>query len=310
MEFNYADLDTDINNAYNKEFDVNYGELRLDTAYVFNDETNEFFAAPIPSSITSSDSMISYPNMINGKLNLITNTEIYPDLKSENGPASSFGSYFFRNDNQPIDRNLSGIAITDDTEMMKEMGEYTYILNTSLINVASPSSLPYLSIKNTTGEGYLKDNLCVFNTPQTSYSSEVYSGKSIYYNFWKNYLDERYSNKIKKVTCYINLSPTDYFNFNFNQFVTIENQLYFVNKIYDYDVERQISTKVDLLTIQDARNFYFDNFNDTILELNKSRIIISSDGYTTLEVTTNRVIKNIECPFEYTIKLYEDLDNA
>ena len=310
VEFNYADLDTDINNAYNKEFDVNYGELRLDTAYVFNDETNEFFAAPIPSSITSSDSMISYPNMINGKLNLITNTEIYPDLKSENGPASSFGSYFFRNDNQPIDRNLSGIAITDDTEMMKEMGEYTYILNTSLINVASPSSLPYLSIKNTTGEGYLKDNLCVFNTPQTSYSSEVYSGKSIYYNFWKNYLDERYSNKIKKVTCYINLSPTDYFNFNFNQFVTIENQLYFVNKIYDYDVERQISTKVDLLTIQDARNFYFDNFNDTILELNKSRIIISSDGYTTLEVTTNRVIKNIECPFEYTIKLYEDLDNA
>ena len=307
IKFNYSDLDTDINNAYNEEFDVNYGEIRLDTAYKFNNETSELFTSPIPPSITSSDSMISYPNMLKGNLLLYTNTEIFPDLKVGTEGTTAFGSYFFRNENQPIDRNLSGIAITDDTDLMKETGEYMYIHNASLNNVASPSSLPYLSIKNTTFEGYRTDNLCLFNTPQTAYSNETYSGKSIYYNFWKHYLDERYSNKIKKVTCYLNLNPMDYFNFKFNKFIYIDNQLYFVNKIYDYDLERQVSTKVDLLTVDDIRNFYTDNFNETILELSTNRIVVSANGTSSFYITTNRTLDGIDSPIPYTITVYEDL---
>lgn len=303
MKFNYSDLETNINNSYKEEFNVNYGEMQLDTNYKFNNDTQSLFDAAIPPSITSSDSMISYPNMINGSLLLHTNTEIYPDLNIENKPAEAFGSYFFRNDNQPIDTNLSGIAITDDTDLMQETDHYNYILNTSLVNVASPQSLPYLSIKNTTGEGYLTGNLCIFNTPQTTYSTETYDKKSIYYNFWQDYLNERYSNKTKKVTCWMYLTPMDYYNFKFNKFVLIDNQLYFVNKIYDYDVEKKIATKVDLLTVNDIRNFYMDNYRETIFELNTNRIVTSQNTVNNIQIYTNKLIDTIECPYPYKIAL-------
>ena len=62
------------------------------------------------------------------------------------------------------------------------------------------------------------------------------------------------------VTCYLKLTPSDYANFDFNHFITIENQLYMVNKIYDYDITNDESTKVDLITIQDIKGYTTNNY--------------------------------------------------
>lgn len=278
LKFNYADLETNINKAYKEEFDVNYGELKLDTGYKFNNETSDVFENTLNPSITSTDSMIPFHGMYNGKLLIYNNTEIYPDLNNDNEKAEGFGSYFFRNENQPLNENLGRIVITDDTESMQTTNTYNYLYEYPLTEVKYPDTLPYLSIKNTTFEGYRKDNLCVFNTPQTTYSSEKYGHKSIYYNFWQNYLNERYSNKSKKVTCWVYLTPMDYYNFRFNKFVVIDNQLYFVNKLINYDIERKVATQVELLTVNDLKNYYSDNYKELILEMNTSRIIMSKEG--------------------------------
>ena len=77
-----------------------------------------------------------------------------------------------------------------------------------------------------------------------------------YHNFWENYLNERYSKQNKIVTCYLKLTQQDFANFRYNNFIRIENQLYMVNKIYDYQLNENISTKVDLITIQDIKGLY------------------------------------------------------
>ena len=47
----------------------------------------------------------------------------------------------------------------------------------------------------------------------------------------------------------------DWINFKFYHFVMIENVLYFVNKIYDYDITSSDSVKCDLITISDISGY-------------------------------------------------------
>ena len=89
-----------------------------------------------------------------------------------------------------------------------------------------------------------------------------YAGKaSIYSNFWKNYINERYNIQNKKLTCYVDLKPSDYNQFEWNKLVKIDGQLCIVNKIYDYDVNSNTTTKVDLITIQDINGYTTNNYN-------------------------------------------------
>lgn len=105
--------------------------------------------------------------------------------------------------------------------------------------------------------------LCMFNKPLESYvyDDDYYDNcKGIYDIFWAKYIAERYNTQNKIVTCYLDITPQDYAGFEFNHFITIENQLYMINKIYDYDITNNESTKVDLITIQDIEGYTTNNF--------------------------------------------------
>jgi hypothetical protein len=76
-------------------------------------------------------------------------------------------------------------------------------------------------------------------------------GNTIYDLFWNKYINERYNIQNKKVTLYVNITPPDFIQFEFNKFVTVDNQLFMINKIYDYDLNSNGLTKVDLIQITD-----------------------------------------------------------
>lgn len=86
----------------------------------------------------------------------------------------------------------------------------------------------------------------------------------IYTLFWQRYIEERYDRNNKVVTCYVNITPEEYQNFEFNKFVNIDNQLYFVNRIFDFNLTSNEPTKVELITIQDPAA-YRTNLYDEIL---------------------------------------------
>lgn len=86
----------------------------------------------------------------------------------------------------------------------------------------------------------------------------------IYTLFWQRYIEERYDRNNKVVTCYVNITPEEYQNFEFNKFVNIDNQLYFVNRIFDFNLTSNEPTKVELITIQDP-SAYRTNLYDEIL---------------------------------------------
>ena len=77
------------------------------------------------------------------------------------------------------------------------------------------------------------------------------------------------------------LTPYDIANFEYNNFVKIENQLYMVNKIYDYQIDENQTTKVDLITIQDIKGYTNNNFLLDYFEvyINKGELFDENSDY-------------------------------
>lgn len=265
--FNYEDDESDLNKDYKTKFGVNYGEKKINTNYLFNEETKDLFSK-IKTSINTTPYVNSWENLYTeNKIIYLFPSEIYVADGNNNESIDISGKYFFYNRLESFDSsptlNLRTVCVTDDTEFQKLNNIYCYSQRFRSGYYYNVEKYPLC----TTVEG---DNCCLFNIPSTVYTSDktLFDNKTdIYTNFWKNYLDERYNTNNKIVTCYLDIKPFDFCNFKFNNFIKIDNQLYFVNKIYDYDITSNTPTKVDLITVQDLNGYTKDNYNFSFLEL-------------------------------------------
>ena len=256
--FNYKDIDTKLAKEYKEKYGVNYGDYRLITYYNFNSNTKNLFDNITPS-MTNTDNVLSWLNLKNNKKIIYSfPAEIYVYNKDkDNKQVSVFGAFYFHKGTKNFDTeaalNLVSPKITDDTNFQAAYNTYFY--NRGGGNRTMVSTYPFLDI-------VYNDDLCVFNIPSENYTYlNNYSGKnSIYYNFWENYIDERYNIQNKKITCYVMLSPIEYNQFAWNKLVKVGNQLCMVNKIYDYDITANTPTKVDLITIQDISGYNETNY--------------------------------------------------
>lgn len=259
--FNYEECETQISKSYNEKFGVNFGEYKLTTEYDFNTDTTELFEYS-KIAIPSTDFILSWGNLYDNMDIIYTlPAEITIHNKDEDKKnVDVFGSMLFYKGLHSFDitSGLRSIKISDDTNLQSQNQTYFYSQNGEADKIVNVSTYPVLDI-------VYGDNLNTYTTPNEIYTYEKddydYTN-GIYTNFWKYYLDERYSTQNKLVTCYINLKPQDYINFEWNKFVKIENQLYFVNKIYDYAVDADTPTKVDLITIQDIKGYTSSNYKE------------------------------------------------
>lgn len=253
--FNYEDDDTKLSKQYSEKYGVKYGEYKLITEYNFNDETQNLFEG-VRTSINNSDNILSWTNLYDNNAIIYTfPAESYVYNKNDEGKnVDCFGKYYFFRGlaNFDSDAQLRSVILSDDTTFQQSYKKYFYSQSYSSKSV---TTYPYLSVVKGT-------NICLFNIPMQNYSYNTteYNGKnSIYHNIWGKYINERYNGNNKILTCHIKLKPVDYMQFQFNQFVKIENQLYMVNKIYDYDITSEETTKVDLITIQDITGYTTNN---------------------------------------------------
>ena len=254
--FNYEKCDLKGQEDYQKRFGYNYGEKVLNTNYNFNSETKKLFEKEkVYTSINNSDNVLSWDSLWKNKQIVYTNSgELFVLCKDKDDKyKKQFGNYFFFQglasfSTQPPMRS---VVITDDSDLQIDNNIRCYGQTWSYVDASTYPKLTTIWTDN----GQKK--LCIFNTPSTTYSSaqDFTDAKGIYDLFWKNYLDERYNIQNKIMTCYLRLSRTDFVNFKFSNFVKIGNMLYFVNKIYDFNVESNEPTKVDLISIQDINGY-------------------------------------------------------
>lgn len=282
--FNYDDTETKLGEDYREKYGVNYGEYRLITDYNFNDETNNLFEG-IKTSLVNTDNVFNWNKAINEhKIEYSLPNEIYVYTKDENNKfVDCFGQYYFHNGNKSFNTestlDMRDVSISDDTEF--QVANNTFFYTQDGGEMVQVYNYPYLDIVN-------GNNICLFNVPKESYTyRNNYTNKeSIYSNLWADYIDERYNVQNKIVTCYLKLKPYDYINFDFNHFIKMGNQLYMLNKIYDYDVSSNESTKVDLITIQDISAYSHTDYTYDYLRLSNTNLTIPNDGYKVIKVTS------------------------
>lgn len=257
--FNYDENDTELNKEYKEKYQFQFGEYRLTTDYNFNTDTKSLFEK-INVSIPATDTILSWGNVYNNLSVVYTvPSEITVINKGENNKyTNTFGSYLFYKGLQPFDTTsgLEPVIISDDTDLQILNNTYFYTQDGDSDKIVSIDTYPVLDI-------VYSDNISTFVKPLLNYTYQKDSYNNsygIYENFWSEYLDERYNKQNKILTCYIYITPQDYINFQFNKFIKIQNQLYFINKIYDYQLEENIPTKVDLITIQNIESYTKNNF--------------------------------------------------
>lgn len=254
--FNYEENKSQLNTIYKNNNNLNFGEKQLTTNYQFNNETKKLFSK-INNGICSTYSdfrwaaLVGLPqetDSVMPNVSYFAPAEIFVNCSDkDNNQIDSFGWLFFvRSAN--FDSTIDGynIFVSDDTPEQIYSETYFYSNNRT-------RTTKYLQLND------VYDSNCVlFNIPNENYTylnTHYENVKGIYNNFWDNYIKERYNTQNKIVTCYLKLSPIDYANFEFNKFLLIDNQLYIVNKIYDYDITSTGSTKVDLITIQNIDGY-------------------------------------------------------
>lgn len=257
--FNYEDNDIKLNEDYRGSYGYNFGEYRLTTDYNFNTETHNLFEG-IKSPMTFTPNVLSWENLYDNKIVYSFPAEIYVNNQGEDRKqVDLFGTFFFHCGLSEFDTqedlNMRPVFISDDTRLQTSTNQFFYTQHDTSPMVRV-TTYPHLDV-------IYNGNMCTFNVPKVNYTytNEYDNAKSIYTNFWQKYLDERYNVQNKKITCYVDLSPIDWTNFDFNHLIKIGNQICAVNKIYDYDVTSNQTTKVDLITIQDIEAYTNNNYN-------------------------------------------------
>lgn len=266
VKFNYEDVDGYRYSGYRDKYGVNIGEKNISTGYDFGNETKDLFKNITPSS-ASSKSFIPFKDWASWNLTSIipqfTPQNAFIDAEDEEqSSAISIYNWYLRGRNKAIENSLtSNHYLTSDSAEMKQTGNYCWMAaGIAKLNGLYITVMPSFNIA--INEPYLFPQLsgrvlsCAFNTPNEDFTTGKLvaksNGNAIYDLFWKKFINERYNVQNKKVTAYINIQPIDFINFKFNKFITLNNQLFIVNKIFDYDINATNKlTKVELIQVTD-----------------------------------------------------------
>ncbi|MAK30306.1 hypothetical protein [Acinetobacter sp.] len=183
-----------------------------------------YFVSPIPR-INQTD-MSDYPNVIIHKgYGVDTNGPISnakPKLFYYNGLKAIDGDHYFK---------IGTTSFTSYPLCLPFYNNGDNIASDSPLLLWQWESIPSMS------------NPAFGSTP----SSEGYFAR-----YWQQFLTSIYSQEARLVDCFMMLSPDDIFNFSFNDEIRIENTVYRVLKISNYQPFADVPSKVQLLKKLDA----------------------------------------------------------
>ena len=258
INWNYQNLGTDLVDEYEKRNNMAYGTYNLITENDFTNTTKELFS-DIQSFNMVSPTMPVWNSYYRWEVGTpivrYHTTEVYMDDIKDDKSANISYSFAFRCANQPIDRRLGdSVYLTDDCEFETATNTFCYhdFGLQSLIreDCIEATTMPLLSFIDKSGK-----YCCLFNIPKTTYFNKqnivINNTKSIYDLFWNEYVIERYNPRNKIITVDAYVSPLEFSQFNFNNFIKIGNVLFIVNKFNDYNIADGIDSKIELQTVRD-----------------------------------------------------------
>ena len=283
VTYGYREDESKKGIKYYKNNSVQYGDMMIRTQIDINNEVlsltpdeEEGVFIPVNQSALLYSNLNSQNNL--SLQNGLNTNKVVTTLDSEDS-IQYFPFYAFRVNNISLTYNNNPFNfwwLSDDTPSQKNTGTYTYLDHThngwdtevedtvggeTVYYLLPMSEIPQFDNyveQEIVEEGVINNYLwwSTFGVPM-----EVYNGylpnnveSTSVYKRWKNYLNEIFNSNNKKVTCYVRISYPEFINFKFNQFFVIDNCVFLVNKIIDFNPNTPEPCKVELIQISDVEN--------------------------------------------------------
>lgn len=300
IKFCYGESDGYRYKTYREKYGGGYGDKVVSTLYDFNSDDKPIIQ-DVPPTIASNRNFVSYEQWLNWDLlgSITPKRDETAKIEcADEGDESSIdvGNWCLRTLNR--EGATDTYYITNDSDLMISDGKSYYYdyraiendlidSNLYLIRYGLPLFSPVWKNSANGFPDYNKSYSCLFNTPQVDYTTdkmfENAKGNTIYEVCWEKFINERYNSQNKKMTAFFNLTIPDYNRFKFNKFVNVDNQLFMVNKIMDFEPTKNKSTKCELIQISDISAYTTprDVFKTIEVETNANLI----DGVYTLETS-------------------------
>lgn len=314
IRFGYDETDGYRYSSYKESYNVEYGDKIVKTGYEFNSDDANLLEGLSPS-MSSNRNFITYMDALHWDTlsNLKATTDYIQRLEcadKDNAAPIQSCKWCLRGKNVGSNDIDKKCYITNDTPLMLAEGKSYYIdpraiaagyieYPIAITHYGLPLFSPVYKDTNLNFSTYNTYYSCLFNTPYVDYTADKSflnaKGRTIYDLFWNQFINERYNVQNKKVTAYFNLDVVDYNLFKFNKFVSIENQLFMVNKIIDFNPTNNKSTKCELIQIYNP-----NSYTNSLVEF--PYIMVNTDMYDYSEADNAYLI--------YTPEAYADFDLA
>ena len=258
----YKGGDSMLENNYKDSTGFDYGKQYVDTGYAFNDETESLLETKFLNTVQCKGERKCLIHNYGGGLSYITQNpyEVPMIEKKDNGaPNEGF-------------RMLFNCGITE-----LDKGEYVYITQDPIImfddtiggkcwldtvksygapqiagNLVQCVAIPKFSTRmNTASWDFAKSTVSYSSENDITYNSDT----ALYPRFWSKYINALYDAKTRVMTASFNLSTNDLVTFSFRNFVLIDNHLWHVNKLIDFDISGENLTKAELVEVNDLESW-------------------------------------------------------
>ena len=282
--FNYEDVNGNNYSDYKNKYGIAYGSKKLKTKYNFDTAENKVFKNKIYPSSVSNRSIITKDELLSwsfgsGLVSQTTEVSFIDGDSEDRKSNTSFNNWYFRNLNKDT---INQYYITDASSWELDNNKYCWLGENMIYEYGCGTPIYYLPQFSPVSKSTVDAQTvgCLFSCPNEDYTSdnslEKAKGNFIYDVCWSDYINERYNANNKKLTCYVKLTVNEFNNFNHKTFVVVDNQLFVVNKIYDFDFKNTY-TKVDLIQVTNIDGYTKQKIEFPPIVTSASRIVFNSE---------------------------------
>lgn len=273
----YKDIELEKYKSYKTAYSIDYCSTVVDTNYEFNSDNDTLYENIFNAPLISCEYFYDYNN--NRWERNVYNTVCQEntdksDATKKTAQKSDMTMLFYNGLTSSVP-----LYISDDTELMTTEDNYCWC-NTSTYSCTRYDYFPLFSSYTNDYKyslEYSKNSLYYHNIPSTYTSSAT-----LYDRFFKNWVEERYSNNTRIVTIYANINVMEYKTLKINDFILLEDTLFLVNKIEDFNLIDGGIVKMELIKVNDKYK-YIDG--QSCYDIDYSSLIIPS-----LHLTDNHLV--------------------
>lgn len=252
----YKSGDSLLENNFKDETGKDYGKQYIDTGYAFNDDTESLLETKFLNTVQCSGQRKVLIRNYQRELKYIDQTAYeLPMIEKKDNGAPNEGFRLLFNNGLTVLPKGENVYITQDSSYMynEDIGgkcwmDFTQYGSAPAIdnNIAIMTAIPAFSTRHVNASWD-------FAKPQISYSGESdlsYPGEiCLYPRFWSKYIGALYDAKVRVMTAAFRLDIDDLIKFSFRDFVMIDNHLWHVNKLMDFDYSGENLTNVELVEV-------------------------------------------------------------